>query len=38
MMIFEVYQKTTFYFISFNFLEDIRPFCGAPDTPVLDFW
>ena len=22
----------------FKFLEDISPFCGATDTPVLDFW
>ena len=24
--------------IFFKFLEDIGPFCGATDTPVLDFW
>ena len=21
-----------------NFLEDMSPFCGATDTPILDFW
>ena len=25
-------------FLKKNFLEDISPFCGATDTPVLDFW
>ena len=23
---------------SFKFLEDTCPFCGATDTPVLEFW
>ena len=26
------------FFIKEKFLEDISPFCGATDTPVLDFW
>ena len=26
------------FFFSFTFLEDISPFRGATDTPVLDFW
>ena len=25
-------------FFIFKFLEDISPFCGATDTPILDFW
>ena len=25
-------------FFFFKFLEDISPFCGATETPVLDFW
>ena len=28
--------KGIFFF--FKFLEDMSPFCGATDTPVLDFW
>ena len=27
-----------FFFLFLKFLEDIRPFCGATDTPVLDIW
>ena len=29
-----------FFFLFFlkKFLEDMSPFCGATDTPVLDFW
>ena len=26
------------FFFFFKFLEDISPFCGAADTPILDFW
>ena len=25
-------------FLFFKFLEDIGPFCGATNTPILDFW
>ena len=27
-----------FFFVCLKFLENISPFCGATDTPVLDFW
>ena len=27
-----------FCFFEKFFLEDLSPFCGAADTPVLDFW
>ena len=30
-------MTTTEFFIT-KFLEDIGSFCGATDTPVLDFW
>ena len=30
--------KVYFLFFFKKILEDISPFCGAPDTPVLDFW
>ena len=26
----------TFFFL--KFLEDMSPFCGVTDTPILDFW
>ena len=36
-------QKYTFslncpIFFFLKFLEDMSPFCGATDTPILDFW
>ena len=27
-----------YLFFVFQFFEDASPFCGAADTPVLDFW
>ena len=30
-------ESLNYYFFKKN-LEDISPFCGATDTPVLDFW
>ena len=27
-----------FSFFLLKFLEDISPFCGAADTPIMDFW
>ena len=27
-----------FFFVFQKFLEDISPFCGATDTPFMDFW
>ena len=31
----DYYFSTFFFFL--KFLEDMSPFCGATDTPVLDF-
>ena len=28
----------SFFLFFFKFLEDMSPFCGATDTPILDFW
>ena len=33
-----MYSVTTILFLKKKFLEDMSPFCGATDTPVLDFW
>ena len=31
-------KLNAFFFFLNKFLEDMSPFCGATDTPVLDFW
>ena len=31
-------EVLNFFFLFLKFLEDIRPFCEATDTPVLDIW
>ena len=36
-VIMAVYE-IIFFFFFINFLEDMSPFCGATDTPILDFW
>ena len=27
-----------YFLFFFKYLEDVSPFCGAPDTPALNFW
>ena len=33
-----IFWDTCNSFFFLKFLEDMSPFCGATDTPVLDFW